>query len=54
MKFIKTSDMNVKKELENSGFILLSFDGKIATFLNTGTLQFDAKGKVAYSDMIEV
>mgnify|MGYP004567039909 CR=1 FL=1 len=53
--FIKTSDIETKNRLLETGFKLVSQDGNIFTFLNDSALCFDDKEmKIQYSNMLTV
>lgn len=53
-KFIKTSDLETKEKLLSLGYILISDNNNIATFLNEARAEFTELKKVAYSDILSI
>lgn len=52
--FIKTKDLKTKEELEKQGFILLTEQNGVFTFVNDGVQRFEGNTKkVAFSDKLE-
>lgn len=56
MNFLYVEDEKTIKELKANGFTFLNKNGKVATFLNDGKLQFsdDIKKKVVFSKKLVV
>lgn len=54
MNFIKTTDLETKEKLEKQGLKLISFDGKVATFLNDSKINFDVNENIVLSNKLEV
>lgn len=53
--FLKTSDEDTKNLLVREGFKLISQDGNVYTFLNSGhALSFEDKSKITYSNLLNV
>ena len=52
--FIKTRDKNTKEQLQKLGFILLTEQDGVFTFINDGTQQFSGNtNKVVFTDKLD-
>mgnify|MGYP007101838945 FL=1 len=52
--FVRTKDQKTAELLEKNGFTFISKEGNIYTFLNDGVESFELKGKIVFTNILNV